>query len=85
MNSDVSNLHIEIQKDILEKLLANPSYIDKNGNVFINRQQVCVLLNVSECQFHRLKRADPNFPVKAFYNGRDHYLLDDVLRYKANR
>lgn len=85
MNSDVSNLHIEIQKDILEKLLANPSYIDKKGNVFINRQQVCVLLNVSECQFHRLKRADPNFPVKAFYNGRDHYLLDDVLRYKANR
>lgn len=85
MNSDVSNLHTEIQKDILEKLLANPSYIDKNGNVFINRQQVCVLLNVSECQFHRLKRADPNFPVKAFYNGRDHYLLDDVLRYKANR
>ena len=85
MNSDVSNLHTEIQKDILEKLLANPSYIDKNGNVFINRQQVCVLLNISECQFHRLKRADPNFPVKAFYNGRDHYLLDDVLRYKANR
>lgn len=85
MNSDVSNLHIEIQKDILEKLLANPSYIDKKGNVFINRQQVCVLLNVSECQFHRLKRADPNFPVKAFYNGRDHYLLDDVLSYKANR
>ena len=85
MNSDVSNLHTEIQKDILEKLLANPSYIDKKGNVFINRQQVCVLLNISECQFHRLKRADPNFPVKAFYNGRDHYLLDDVLRYKANR
>ena len=85
MNSDVSNLHTEIQKDILEKLLANPSYIDKNGNVFINRQQVCVLLNISECQFHRLKRTDPNFPVKAFYNGRDHYLLDDVLRYKANR
>lgn len=85
MNSDVSNLHIEIQKDILEKLLANPSYIDKKGNVFINRQQVCVLLNVSECHFHRLKRADPNFPVKAFYNGRDHYLLDDVLSYKANR
>lgn len=85
MNSDVSNLHTEIQKDILEKLLSNPSYIDKNGNVFINRQQVCVLLNISECQFHRLKRADPNFPVKAFYNGRDHYLLDDVLRYKANR
>lgn len=85
MNSDVSNLHIEIQKDILEKLLANPSYIDKNGNVFINRQQVCVLLNVSECHFHRLKRTDPNFPVKAFYNGRDHYLLDDVLSYKANR
>lgn len=85
MNSDVSNLHTEIQKDILEKLLANPSYIDKNGNVFINRQQVCVLLNISECQFHRLKRADPNFPVKAFYNGRDHYLLDDVLRYKTNR
>lgn len=85
MNSDVSNLHTEIQKDILEKLLANPSYIDKNGNVFINRQQVCVLLNISEYQFHRLKRADPNFPVKAFYNGRDHYLLDDVLRYKANR
>lgn len=85
MNSDVSNLHTEIQKYILEKLLANPGYIDKNGNVFINRQQVCVLLNVSECQFHRLKRADPNFPVKAFYNGRDHYLLDDVLRYKTNR
>lgn len=85
MNSDVSNLHIEIQKDILEKLLANPSYIDKNGNVFINRQQVCVLLNISECNFHRLKRTDPNFPVKAFYNGRDHYLLDDVLRYKTNR
>lgn len=85
MNSDVINLHTEIQKYILEKLLANPSYIDKNGNVFINRQQVCVLLNISECQFHRLKRADPNFPVKAFYNGRDHYLLDDVLRYKTNR
>lgn len=85
MNSDVSNLHTEIQKDILEKLLANPSYIDKNGNVFINRQQVCVLLNISECHFHRLKRTDPNFPVKAFYNGRDHYLLDDVLRYKTNR
>lgn len=84
MNSDVNSL-IENQKDILEKLLANPSYIDKKGNVFINRQQVCVLLNVSECQFHRLKRADPNFPVKAFYNGRDHYLLDDVLSYKANR
>lgn len=77
--------HLKIQKDILEKLLANPSYIDKNGNVFINRQQVCVLLNVSECHFHRLKRTDPNFPVKAFYNGRDHYLLDDVLSYKANR
>lgn len=84
MNSDVNSL-IENQKDILEKLLANPSYIDKKGNVFINRQQVCVLLNVSECQFHRLKKADPNFPVKAFYNGRDHYLLDDVLSYKANR
>ena len=84
MNSDVNSL-IENQKDILEKLLANPSYIDKKGNVFINRQQVCVLLNVSECHFHRLKRADPNFPVKAFYNGRDHYLLDDVLSYKANR
>lgn len=83
MSFDVE--HLKIQKDILEKLLANPSYIDKNGNVFINRQQVCVLLNVSECQFHRLKRADPNFPVKAFYNGRDHYLLDDVLIYKANR
>ena len=83
MSFDVE--HLKIQKDILEKLLANPSYIDKNGNVFINRQQVCVLLNISECQFHRLKRADPNFPVKAFYNGRDHYLLDDVLRYKANR
>ena len=40
MNSDVSNLHTEIQKDILEKLLANPSYIDKNGNVFINRLQI---------------------------------------------
>lgn len=85
MNSDVSNLHTEIQKYILEKLLANPSCIDKNGNVFINRQQVCVLLNISECNFHRLKRTDPNFPVKAFYNGRDHYLLDDVLRYKTNR
>lgn len=84
MNSDVNSL-IEGQKDILEKLLANPSYIDKKGNVFINRQQVCVLLNVSECHFHRLKRTDPNFPVKAFYNGRDHYLLDDVLSYKANR
>ena len=83
MSFDVE--HLKIQKDILEELLANPSYIDKNGNVFINRQQVCVLLNISECQFHRLKRADPNFPVKAFYNGRDHYLLDDVLRYKANR
>lgn len=83
MSFDVE--HLKIQKDILEKLLANPSYIDKKGNVFINRQQVCVLLNVSECQFHRLKRADPNFPVKAFYNGRDHYLLDDVLSYKANR
>lgn len=65
MNSDVNSL-IENQKDILEKLLANPSYIDKKGNVFINRQQVCVLLNVSECHFHRLKRTDPNFPVKAF-------------------
>lgn len=84
MNSDVNSL-IENQKDILEKLLANPSYIDKKGNVFINRQQVCVLLNVSECHFHRLKRTDPTFPVKAFYNGRDHYLLDDVLSYKANR
>lgn len=84
MNSDVNSL-IENQKDILEKLLANPSYIDKKGNVFINRQQVCVLLNVSECHFHRLKRTDPNFPVKAFYNGRDHYLLDDVLSYQANR
>ncbi len=84
MNSDVNSL-IENKKDILEKLLANPSYIDKKGNVFINRQQVCVLLNVSECHFHRLKRTDPNFPVKAFYNGRDHYLLDDVLSYKANR
>lgn len=84
MNSDVNSL-IENQKDVLEKLLANPSYIDKKGNVFINRQQVCVLLNVSECHFHRLKRTDPNFPVKAFYNGRDHYLLDDVLSYKANR
>lgn len=84
MNSDVNSL-IENQKDILEKLLANPIYIDKKGNVFINRQQVCVLLNVSECHFHRLKRTDPNFPVKAFYNGRDHYLLDDVLSYKANR
>lgn len=84
MNSDVNSL-IENQKDILEKLLANPSYIDKKGNVFINRQQVCVLLNVSKCHFHRLKRTDPNFPVKAFYNGRDHYLLDDVLSYKANR
>lgn len=84
MNSDVNSL-IENQKDILEKLLANPSYIDKKGNVFINRQQVCVLLNVSECHFHRLKRTDPNFPVKAFYNGRDHYLLEDVLSYKANR
>lgn len=84
MNSDVNSL-IEKQKDILEKLLANPSYIDKKGNVFINRQQVCVLLNVSECHFHRLKRTDPNFPIKAFYNGRDHYLLDDVLSYKANR
>ena len=83
MSFDVE--HLKIQKEILEELLANPSYIDKNGNVFINRQQVCVLLNISECQFHRLKRADPNFPVKAFYNGRDHYLLDDVLRYKANR
>lgn len=83
MSFDVE--HLKIQKDILEKLLANPSYIDKNGNVFINRQQVCVLLNVSECHFHRLKRTDPNFPVKAFYNGRDHYLLDDVLSYKANR
>lgn len=84
MNSDVNSL-IEDQKDILEKLLANTCYIDKEGNVFINRQQVCVLLNVSECHFHRLKRTDPNFPVKAFYNGRDHYLLDDVLSYKANR
>lgn len=84
MNSDVNSL-IEYQKDILEKLLANTCYIDKEGNVFINRQQVCVLLNVSECHFHRLKRTDPNFPVKAFYNGRDHYLLDDVLSYKANR
>lgn len=84
MNSDVNSL-IENQKDILEKLLANPSYKDKKGNVFINRQQVCVLLNVSECHFHRLKRTDPNFPVKAFYNGRDHYLLEDVLSYKANR
>lgn len=83
MSFDVE--HLKIQKDILEKLLANPSYIDKKGNVFINRQQVCVLLNVSECLFHRLKRTDPNFPVKAFYNGRDHYLLDDVLSYKANR
>lgn len=83
MSFDVE--HLKIQKDILEELLANPSYIDKKGNVFINRQQVCVLLNVSECHFHRLKRADPNFPVKAFYNGRDHYLLDDVLSYKANR
>lgn len=83
MSFDVE--HLKIQKEILEELLANPSYIDKKGNVFINRQQVCVLLNVSECQFHRLKRADPNFPVKAFYNGRDHYLLDDVLSYKANR
>ncbi len=73
------------QIDKLERLLSTPCYIDKKGNVFINRQQVCVLLNVSECQFHRLKRADPNFPVKAFYNGRDHYLLDDVLSYKANR
>ncbi len=77
--------HLKIQKEILEELLANPSYIDKEGNMFINRQQVCVLLNVSECHFHRLKRTDPNFPVKAFYNGRDHYLLDDVLSYKANR
>ena len=84
MNSDVNSL-IEDQKDILEKLLANTCFIDKEGNVFINRQQVCVLLNVSECHFHRLKRTDPNFPVKAFYNGRDHYLLDDVLSYKANR
>lgn len=83
MSFDVE--HLKIQKDILEELLANPSYIDKNGNVFINRQQVCVLLNISECHFHRLKRTDPNFPVKALYNGRDHYLLDDVLRYKANR
>lgn len=83
MSFDVE--HLKIQKDILEKLLANPSYIDKKGNVFINRQQVCVLLNVSECHFHRLKRTDPNFPVKAFFNGRDHYLLDDVLSYKANR
>lgn len=83
MSFDVE--HLKIQKDILEKLLANPSYIDKKGNVFINRQQVCVLLNVSECHFHRLKRTDPNFPVKAFYNERDHYLLDDVLSYKANR
>ena len=83
MSFDVE--HLKIQKDILEELLANPSYIDKKGNVFINRQQVCVLLNISECHFHRLKRTDPNFPVKALYNGRDHYLLDDVLRYKANR
>lgn len=83
MSFDVE--HLKIQKEILEELLANPSYIDKKGNVFINRQQVCVLLNVSECHFHRLKRTDPNFPVKAFYNGRDHYLLDDVLSYKANR
>lgn len=83
MSFDVE--HLKIQKEILEELLANPSYIDKKGNVFINRQQVCVLLNVSECHFHRLKRTDPNFPVKAFYNGRDHYLLNDVLSYKANR
>lgn len=69
----------------LSELMSKHAYIAKNGDVFINRQQVCVLLNVSECQFHRLKRADPNFPVKAFYNGRDHYLLDDVLSYKANR
>lgn len=62
MNSDVNSL-IENQKDILEKLLANPSYIDKKGNVFINRQQVCVLLNVSECHFHRLKRTDPNLSL----------------------
>lgn len=83
MSFDVE--HLKIQKEILEELLANPSYIDKKGNVFINRQQVCVLLNVSECHFHRIKRTDPNFPVKAFYNGHDHYLLDDVLSYKANR
>lgn len=74
-----------VQKEILEKLLATPSYIDKKGNVFVSRQQVCVLLGISECHFHRLKRSDPSFPVKAFYNGRDHYLLDDVLRYNASR
>lgn len=69
----------------LSELMSKHAYIAKNGDVFINRQQVCVLLGISECHFHRLKRTDPNFPVKAFYNGRDHYLLDDVLRYNANR
>lgn len=84
MNTHVNEL-IEAQKRMLGALLASYVYADKKGNVYINRQQVCVLLNISECHFHRLKRTDPNFPVKAFYNGRDHYLLDDVLSYKPNK
>lgn len=69
----------------LSELMSEHAHIAKNGDVFINRQQVCVLLGISECHFHRLKRTDPNFPVKAFYNGRDHYLLDNILSCKANR
>lgn len=34
------------QIDKLERLLSTPCYIDKKGNVFINRQQVCVF---TEC------------------------------------
>lgn len=84
MNTHVNEL-IEAQKRMPGALLASYAYADKKGSVYINRQQVCTLLNISECHFHRLKRTDPSFPVKSFYNGRDHYLLDDVLSYKANR
>ena len=84
MNTHVNEL-IEAQKRMLGALLASYVYADKKGNVYINRQQVCTLLNISECHFHRLKRSDPSFPVKAFYNGRDYYLLDSVLYYRTNK
>lgn len=70
----------------LGKLLSKQTYKDKDGNLYLTRQEVCCVLGISESCFHGVMQKRCNFPLKAFYNGkRDYYRISDVLAFQERQ
>lgn len=70
----------------LGKLLSKQTYKDKDGNLYLTRQEVCCVLGIGESCFHGVMQKRCNFPLKAFYNGkRDYYRLSEVLAFQESQ